>query len=311
VAAYWESVVKMNDWQKRRFAAKIVHTLFNTVADKKIAVLGFAFKKDTNDTRESPRSRCAATCWPSRPTLRFTTMLQSLRIRNLALLEEVALDFEAGFTAVTGRDRGGQEHPARRALLLAGERADKTIIRQGAAACRGRGGAFLRVTPAKIDAVLAAARPAAVRGRRAHPQAQPAARQGAPKITVNGSLATLAALQRLGEHWIDFHGPSEPRRLLKESCQLELLDLFGRNRRGARGYTRPTTAPGANCVAERERIAGRDKTVAGPDRFSPEPAREDRRARADRGGDRGARARFPRMSRAGNHRSWRRRWRRG
>lgn len=54
VASYWESVVKMNDWQKHRFAARIVRSLFNTVADKKIAVFGFAFKKDTNDTRESP-----------------------------------------------------------------------------------------------------------------------------------------------------------------------------------------------------------------------------------------------------------------
>jgi UDPglucose 6-dehydrogenase len=53
VARFWESVVAMNDWQKRRFATKIVRSLFNTVADKKIAVLGFAFKKDTNDTRES------------------------------------------------------------------------------------------------------------------------------------------------------------------------------------------------------------------------------------------------------------------
>jgi len=53
VAAYWEHVVQVNDYQKRRFAAKIVGALFNTVADKKIAVLGFAFKKDTNDTRES------------------------------------------------------------------------------------------------------------------------------------------------------------------------------------------------------------------------------------------------------------------
>lgn len=53
VAHYWEEVVKMNDWQKHRFAGKIVRALFNTVADKRIAVLGFAFKKDTNDTRES------------------------------------------------------------------------------------------------------------------------------------------------------------------------------------------------------------------------------------------------------------------
>lgn len=52
-AAYWRSVVTMNDWQKSRFVEKIVRSLFNTVSGKRIAVLGFAFKKDTNDTRES------------------------------------------------------------------------------------------------------------------------------------------------------------------------------------------------------------------------------------------------------------------
>ncbi|MBM3842903.1 MAG: UDP-glucose 6-dehydrogenase [Verrucomicrobia bacterium] len=54
VAAYWESVVRMNDWQKHRFSQRIVSSLYNTVAEKRIAVFGFAFKKDTNDTRESP-----------------------------------------------------------------------------------------------------------------------------------------------------------------------------------------------------------------------------------------------------------------
>jgi UDPglucose 6-dehydrogenase len=53
VAAYWEQVVLMNDYQKRRFSERIVRTMFNTVSDKKIAIWGFAFKKDTNDTRES------------------------------------------------------------------------------------------------------------------------------------------------------------------------------------------------------------------------------------------------------------------
>lgn len=53
VADYWEQVVIMNDHQKRRFAHKIVQTLYNTVSGKKIAFLGWAFKKDTNDTRES------------------------------------------------------------------------------------------------------------------------------------------------------------------------------------------------------------------------------------------------------------------
>jgi UDPglucose 6-dehydrogenase len=53
VADYWEQVIIMNDHQKRRFASSIVSTLYNTVSGKKIAFLGWAFKKDTNDTRES------------------------------------------------------------------------------------------------------------------------------------------------------------------------------------------------------------------------------------------------------------------
>jgi UDPglucose 6-dehydrogenase len=53
VAAYWEQVIIMNDYQKKRFAENIIHSLFNTVSGKKIAILGWAFKKDTNDTRES------------------------------------------------------------------------------------------------------------------------------------------------------------------------------------------------------------------------------------------------------------------
>ena len=53
VAAYWEQVVLMNDYQKRRFADQIIQTLYNTVSGKKITFYGWAFKKDTNDTRES------------------------------------------------------------------------------------------------------------------------------------------------------------------------------------------------------------------------------------------------------------------
>lgn len=53
VADYWEQVIIMNDHQKERFADKIIKTLYNTVNGKNIAFLGWAFKKDTNDTRES------------------------------------------------------------------------------------------------------------------------------------------------------------------------------------------------------------------------------------------------------------------
>lgn len=54
VAAYWEHVVQMNDYQKKRFTERVVKGLFNTVTEKKIAILGFAFKQNTNDVRESP-----------------------------------------------------------------------------------------------------------------------------------------------------------------------------------------------------------------------------------------------------------------
>ena len=53
VADYWEQVILMNNYQKKRFADRIIRTLYNTVSGKKIAFFGWAFKKDTNDTRES------------------------------------------------------------------------------------------------------------------------------------------------------------------------------------------------------------------------------------------------------------------
>ena len=54
VAAYWESIVKMNEYQETRFVQTINKALFNTVTNKRIALFGFAFKANTSDTRESP-----------------------------------------------------------------------------------------------------------------------------------------------------------------------------------------------------------------------------------------------------------------
>jgi len=54
VANYWESVVKINEWQENRFIRIMLESMFNTVAGKRIALFGFAFKANTGDTRESP-----------------------------------------------------------------------------------------------------------------------------------------------------------------------------------------------------------------------------------------------------------------
>ena len=190
-------------------------------------------------------------------------MLQSLRIRNLALLEEVALDFEAGFTAVTGETGAGKSILLGALTLLAGERADKTIIRQGAPAAEAEAALFF-TDSRKIDAVLAGLDlPPCEDGVLILKRSLP--RDKAPKITVNGTLATLSVLQQLGEHWVDFHGPSEPRRLLKESFQLEMLDLFGRAGGALAGYQAAYRA-WRGLVAEQERIA--QETRMAPDQIA-------------------------------------------
>ena len=71
VGQYWESVLNINDWQKKRFADQIVDAFFNTVNDKSIAVLGFAFKKDTNDTRKSPAIDICKRLLEERATLKI------------------------------------------------------------------------------------------------------------------------------------------------------------------------------------------------------------------------------------------------
>jgi len=190
-------------------------------------------------------------------------MLQSLRIRNLALLEEVALDFEPGFTAVTGETGAGKSILLGALSLLAGSRAEKTVIRQGAAACEVE--AALHFADARaVDALLASLDlPPCEDGRLILKRSLP--REKAPKITVNGGLATLAALQALGERWVDFHGPGEPRRLLKEAAQLELLDLYARAGPALAAYQDAYRA-WRDRQAERDRLAG--ETRLPPDQIA-------------------------------------------
>ena len=186
-------------------------------------------------------------------------MLQSLRIRNLALLDEVALEFETGFTAVTGETGAGKSILLGALSLLAGARADKTIIRLGAAACEVEAALFF-ADSRKLDAALTALDlPPCDDGVLILKRSLP--RDKAPRISVNGSMATLNALQALGEHWIDFHGPGEPRRLLKESCQRELLDLFAKNETAQEKYANHYQR-WRQLVNEQELLLGSEKLSA-------------------------------------------------
>jgi len=186
-------------------------------------------------------------------------MLQSLRIRNLALLDEVELDFESGFTAVTGETGAGKSILLGALSLLAGARADKTVIRQGADATEVEAALFFADTR-RLDMVLAnLSLPPCDDGVLIIKRSLP--RDKAPKISVNGSMATLSALLELGGQWIDFHGPGEPRRLLKPDCQRELLDLFAKNSGVLEKY-QALYGEWRRLTAEHAQLLGADKLSA-------------------------------------------------
>jgi len=149
-------------------------------------------------------------------------MIQRLAIRDLALMDRTELELGAGFTVVTGETGAGKSVLLGALSLLAGNRAPKAIVRKGAEAAVVEAELELVDDPA-LDALLSEMDlPACEDGRLLLRRTVSAEKSG--RITVNGAAATLAQLARLGERRIDFHGPGEPQRLLRESVQLELLD---------------------------------------------------------------------------------------
>jgi DNA repair protein RecN (Recombination protein N) len=154
-------------------------------------------------------------------------MLQYLKIKNLALLDEVTLEFDGGFTAVTGETGAGKSVLLGALGLLSGARTDKTMIRQGTDQLEVEAALYFKDATAMDMQLDLAGLPACEEGvlllqRSVH-------RSKMPRIQINGSMATLGQLQSLGEAWIDFHGPGEPQKLFQERRQLEMLDLYAGN----------------------------------------------------------------------------------
>ena len=99
VADYWESVVHLNTWQQHRISRLVVQRLFGTVTGKKLAILGFAFKADTNDTREAPAIRIAMDLLEEGAQLAIhDPKVESSQISRDLKLEPVAAESEAGLT---------------------------------------------------------------------------------------------------------------------------------------------------------------------------------------------------------------------
>lgn len=151
-------------------------------------------------------------------------MLQYLRISNLALLGKVTLEFDPGFTAVTGETGAGKSVLLGALSLLSGCRTDKSVIRQGTASCEVEAGLFFS-NPSRINAALEVLNLPLCEDNTLILR-RSIDREKSPRILINGSLAPLSSLQTLSEYWIDFHGPGEPQKLFHHHYQLQMLDLY-------------------------------------------------------------------------------------
>lgn len=152
-------------------------------------------------------------------------MLTTLRVKNLALVENVTVEFGPGLNMVTGETGAGKSILLGALDLLLGERADRTLIRAGQDAC-GAEAVFELGDSSEVDEVLEDL------GLDVCDGGQLVLRRiirasGGGQILVNDSPVTLQALKRLGQHLVDMHGPHDHQSLLQPEAQLNILDAFG------------------------------------------------------------------------------------
>ncbi|MFZ4693593.1 MAG: DNA repair protein RecN [Verrucomicrobiia bacterium] len=151
-------------------------------------------------------------------------MLVSLRIRNLALVEEVALDLGPGYNAITGETGAGKSILIGALNLALGERADRDAIRTGADSCAVEAVFEVARLPGLISILEEIGAEPCQDGQLLVKRAFTAG--GANRQFVNGSPVTLQSLARLGELLVDIHGPHDHQSLLRTESQLRILDRF-------------------------------------------------------------------------------------
>ena len=151
-------------------------------------------------------------------------VLNLLRIKNLALVEDLQWPLEPGFTAITGETGAGKSIIIGALQLLLGERADKGLIRTGADLCT-------------VEAVFEGDNLAKLNPRLMEAGVEPCGDElilkrsfsaaGSNRQFINGSPTTLSVLKALGDELVDLHGPHDHQSLLSPERQLGLLDAFG------------------------------------------------------------------------------------
>ena len=152
-------------------------------------------------------------------------VLSLLRIKNLALVEELEWQMAPGFVAVTGETGAGKSIIIGALQLLLGERADKSLIRTGADLCTVEavfaGRDLQKLNPELVEAGIEPCEDDLII-KRSFSVA------GGTRQFINGSPTTLSILKKLGDDLVDLHGPHDHQSLLSPETQLSLLDSFAR-----------------------------------------------------------------------------------
>jgi len=186
-------------------------------------------------------------------------MLESLRIRNLAIAEDIRVGFTPGLNVITGETGAGKSILAAALGLVLGARADRTAIRAGADECLVEA-AFALADTAEIDTVLTEL------GLEACEDGQVIIRRtisvaGSGRTLLNDAPVTLQALRRIGDRLVDQHGPHDHQALLDEGYQLEILDAFGGHVQALAAY-HAIYDELAKLEADRRALEGDDAAVA-------------------------------------------------
>src|SRR5260370_5184950 len=159
------------------------------------------------------------------PFARMAVVLTLLRIKNLALVEELEWLMEPGFIAVTGETGAGKSIIIGALQLLLGERADKSLIRTGTDICTVEA-VFSGESLQKLNVQLAEAGIEPCENDLILKRCLSSS--GTNRQFINGSPTTLSILKRLGDELVDLHGPHDHLSLLSPETQLRLLDSFAR-----------------------------------------------------------------------------------
>jgi len=155
----------------------------------------------------------------------MSAVLTLLRIRNLALVEELEWQIGPGFVAITGETGAGKSIIIGALQLLLGERADKSLIRTGADLCTVEavfsGNDLQKLNPLLVEAGIEPCENDLILKRTL-------SSTGTNRQFINASPTTLSVLKNLGDELVDLHGPHDHQSLLSPETQLNLLDSFAR-----------------------------------------------------------------------------------